>query len=210
MRLGGKESAMRVFSLPLSLRFAMCVLVCLVAIPSWAAAAPDFTISATNATINAAGKGTTNFTLTSQNGYTGSVFLSCAPANPPAGAQLPYCGAPAIPEIQLAADATVTGEIPLYTYPVPANAAQAHKSGGIPAAAMALADALLFGFGLRRKAPNWLVVALFAVGSLAGLAGISACGAGSPLTHGTFAYSVVAKDANTNAALTSSFMVTVP
>lgn len=76
---------------------------------------------------------------------------------------------------------------------------------------LALAGALLFGFGFRRRAARWLTLTLFAVGTLTGLAGISACGGNnSVVTPGTYAYTIMAKDLNTNASVTTSVNVIVP
>jgi hypothetical protein len=66
-------------------------------------------------------------------------------------------------------------------------------SGHLPASGLALAGALLFGFGLRRRARRWLVTTLFAVITLAGVAGISACAGGSNgMTPGTYQYTISA------------------
>jgi hypothetical protein len=53
---------------------------------------------------------------------------------------------------------------------------------------------------------------LLAVGALAGVAGISACGGGnsSVVTPGTYAYTVTAVDTNTAVSVTASINVTVP
>jgi len=74
-----------------------------------------------------------------------------------------------------------------------------------------LAGALLFGFGFRRRAARWLTLTLLAVGTLAGPAGISACGGNnSVVTPGTYAYTFMAKDLTTNTSVTTSVNVTVP
>jgi hypothetical protein len=51
------------------------------------------------------------------------------------------------------------------------------SSGHLPATGMALAGALMLGFGFRRRARRWLVLAALAMLALAGAVGISACGA---------------------------------
>ncbi len=49
------------------------------------------------------------------------------------------------------------------------------------------------------------------LGTLAGLAGISACGANnSVVTPGTYAYTAAAIDVNTAASVSTTFNVTVP
>ncbi len=82
---------------------------------------------------------------------------------------------------------------------------------------LALAGALLLGIGLRRGARNWLALALLGVGTLAGVAGISACSGGggtNGMTPGTYEYAIVANFnlANTNLLITTNttISVTVP
>jgi len=176
-----------------------------------AAATPGFTVAATNATIGAGGAGTSNFTLTSVDGYAGTVVVTCYATDPPAGARLPYCGGGPIRAEQLAAGATVTGTVPLTAFPAPEAANVPHRWGGSTGTGVALAGVLLLGFGLRRRASRWLAVALLALAGLAGLAGISACvGVGNGLTTGTYPYTITGTDMSTNTTASSSFMVTVP
>ncbi|MGA3071889.1 MAG: hypothetical protein ABSD43_16910 [Terracidiphilus sp.] len=86
-----------------------------------------------------------------------------------------------------------------------------HRRGHGLAPGFALAGALLLGFGFRRRAARWFTLTLLAVGALAGLAGISACGGNnSVVTPGTYAYTVTATDVNTSATVTATFNVTVP
>jgi hypothetical protein len=67
------------------------------------------------------------------------------------------------------------------------------RSGHLPMAGLALAGALLLGFGMRRRASRWLTLVLLAVGTLAGPAGISACGgSGNGMTPGTYLYTITA------------------
>jgi hypothetical protein len=67
------------------------------------------------------------------------------------------------------------------------------------------------GFGFRRRRARWLTLTLLAVGALAGLAGISACGANNNVvTPGTYAYTIIATDVNTSVSVTTSANVVVP
>jgi hypothetical protein len=76
---------------------------------------------------------------------------------------------------------------------------------------LALAGALLLGFGFRRRAVRWHTLTMLAVGTLADLAGISACGANNDVvTPGTYAYTITATDVNTSVSVTTSVDVTVP
>ncbi|MGA7343891.1 MAG: hypothetical protein WBE72_07695 [Terracidiphilus sp.] len=183
------------------------------------AATPAFTITATNVTLSSStssGVGSSSFTLTSVNGYTGSVFVGCDPPTPPAGVKLPYCGSgssgtgavPIQPPITLTADEVVTGTIPFYNSRLPAPFSALHRRDRGMAPSLALAGALLLGFGFRRRRARWLALALY---TLFALAGISACGGNNDyVTPGTYAYTVAATDVDTSATVTATFNVTVP
>ncbi|MGO9322937.1 MAG: hypothetical protein ACLP07_00115 [Terracidiphilus sp.] len=187
-----------------------------------AAPSPSFTITATNVTMSstfATGSGSASFTLTSVNGYAGTVGVNCANLNLPGGVNTPICdfGGPAFPaSYTLAANQVVTDNIlfqnsnPPCTNGVCPVSLPRRSHHGLPQS-LALAGALLVGFGFRRRAVRWLVLALFAVGSLAGLVGINACGGNkSVVTPGTYVYTIMAKDMNTNASVTTTVNVTVP
>jgi len=179
------------------------------------AATPHFTITATNVTMSsngANGVGTSTTTLTSVNDYSGSVRVVCISPTLPAGVKAPYCnGAIAPPPITLSANQVVTGSIGFYTCsgigcPVSLPLRRGHRL----AQGLSLAGALLFGFGLRRRPKRWLTLILLGVGSLAGLAGISACGGGSAMTPGTYTYTITATDINSAVSVSTSIDVTVP
>jgi len=190
------------------------------------AATPSFTITATNATLSSntsSGAGTSTFTLTSVNGYAGSVIVGCQPPTPPVGVKVPYCGGgyaspgaiPAQPPITLAANQVVTGTVPFYNAPVPCSnpcpASLVRPRSHRLASGLALAGTLLLGFGVWRRARRWLALMVFAVGILAGLAGISACGGNnSVVTPGTYAYTITATDTKTAVAVNTSINVMVP
>jgi hypothetical protein len=186
---------------------------------------PSFTITATNAILSSSGStgtGSNSFTLTSVNGYAGQVRVNCNPPTPPIGVKVPYCGngvpsggaVPVQPPITLTANETVTGTITFYNAPVPCSdpcpVSLPRRGGhGLPQA-LALAGALLLGFSFRRRTPRWLTMTLFAVGTLAGLAAISACGTSNVVTPGTYAYTISATDVTTAVSVTTSVNVTVP
>lgn len=170
--------------------------------------APTFTLSAGNTTMTATGA-TIPFTLTSVNGYTGTFGINCAPANPPAGARLPYCGGGPAFNIALNANATAKGVIGLTAGPVPLAAARLNLPGA--RAAWAFAAVFLLGFGLRRRRARWLSILLLSVATFAGLTTLDACGSGRPtLTPGTYAYNVTAYDIKTNATAATTVNVTIP
>jgi hypothetical protein len=194
--------------------FSLLLAVCF-AVPGSPAqpAKPDFMIAATNATMSSSdsdGIGHTTFTLTSLDGYTGTVQVAC---NPPTGMNMPYCGGgPVIPPYTLTANQVVTGIIGLYNRPVPEPVSKPRRRGRGLAQGLALAGALLLGFGFRRKTKHWFTLALLAIGTLASLAGISACSGGNNgvVTPGTYAYTISAMDTKTSVSVSSSFNVTVP
>jgi hypothetical protein len=191
------------------------------------AATPEFTITATNVTMSSStssGTGSSSFTLTSVNGYTGQVRVECSPPTATAGVSVPYCGAgvagnaaiPVLPPITLTANEVVTGSVDFYNAPVPCSnpcpASLPRHRGYGQATGLALAGALLLGFGSRRKAARWFALTLLAVCALAGLAGISACSGGNNnvVTPGTYAYTISATDIKTSVSVTASINVIVP
>jgi hypothetical protein len=190
------------------------------------AATPEFTITATNVTMSSStssGTGSSSFTLTSVNGYTGSIRVVCNLPTPQSGVKIPYCGdgyaagaaVPVTPPISLTANQAVTGTVPFFNAPVPCSnpcpvSLPRHGGHGL-AQGLALAGALLLGFGFRRRAASWLTLTLLAVGTLAGLEGISACGgSNNVVTPGTYAYTITATDVNTAVSKTASINVTAP
>lgn len=210
------------------------------------AATPSFTITATNVTVSSStssGVGSSTFTLTSVNGYTGTIRVSCNLPTPLTGVKVPYCGygtpessagtpappdntltatpgsaaaTPAPPSITLTANEVVTGILPFFNSVVPsctdvcpADLQRPHSHR--LAQGLALAGALLLGFGLRRRAAGWLTLTVLAVGALAGLAGISACGGNNnAVTPGTYVYTISATELSTAVTVTTSVNVTVP
>jgi hypothetical protein len=184
------------------------------------AAAQSFTVSASNATLPANGSGTVAFSVTSVNGFSGNVQISCGPTSIPAGARLPFCGGNVAPMIYaVPANAAVTGNLALFGSPLPCSnpcpvrldRAPADRKGA--GGGLALAGALLVGLGLRRRAVRWFALMLLAAGTLAGAAGISACGgssSGPTLTAGVWPYTIAAADTSTNVTVSTTFDVTVP
>lgn len=182
------------------------------------AATPSFTIWASNVTMPSSGTGSIPFTLTSVNGYSGTVMVHCDDYNAPEGAKLPICGGSVAPLIYTLTANQVLNEssalsaspVPCTTNPCPVKLT--HRQGHGGAASLMLAAVLLLGLGLRRRAARWLTLMLLAVGTLAGLAEINACGggSGSTLTPGVWPYTFVAADTTTNETATTTVNVTVP
>lgn len=185
------------------------------------AAAPQFTLTATNATMSSSGSngtGSSTFTLTSVNSYAGTIYIGCVPPTPPSGVKVPYCdlsAGPARPPVTLTANQAVTGTLSLVNAPVPCTdvcpvSLPRQRSHGL-APSLALAGMLLFCFGIRRRPTRWLTLTLLAAGALAGLTSISACGGNSSVvTPGTYAYTVSATDESTSVSVSTTINVTVP
>jgi hypothetical protein len=199
------------------------VTVTIFGVPLFAATpSPSFTITATNVTMSSttsSGSGSSSFTLTSVNGYAGTVGINCSNLDPPAGVNVPICdfGGPAFPvSYTLTANQVVTGSILFLNSQPPCKdgvcpVSLPHRGARRLPQGLALAGALLLGFGFRRRTARWLTLTLLAVGTLAGLAAISACGGNNNVvTPGTYAYTIMAKDLTTNASATTSIHVTVP
>lgn len=197
------------------------------------AATPYFTLTATNVALSSSdssGTGSSTITLTSVNGYTGSVYVVCAPPTLTTGVKVPYCSntgevaspgasgsgaVPVVPPYTLTANEVVTGNVAFYNSVLPCSnpcpVSLPRRGGRGVARGLALAGALLLGFGFRRRAARWLTLTLLAVGTLAGLAGISACGANSnAVTPGIYAYTITATDINTSVSVNTTINVTVP
>jgi hypothetical protein len=174
------------------------------------AATPNFTVSATNSTMPGAGFGSIPITITSVDGYTGTITVNCGPTNPPVGAKLPICGGPTAPPVyKLTANASVNGSITLMPFgdDFPTPASLPRPSGHGRATSLALAGLVLLGMGLRRRGLPLLGLALFAAVSLAGMSGCAAGGNG--MTPGTYSYAINAGDINTGAYVSTSVQVTV-
>lgn len=175
------------------------------------AATPTFTISASNVTMPTAGNGPIPFTVTSLDGYSGTIGFTCSATNPPAGAKLPTCIGPEGPgvSISLAANQTVNSEcvlIPPGTA-LPPSTASRYGQGLV----VALAGALVAGSRMRRRANRWLVLALLGVAASAAAVSISACGGGNSnsMTPGTYSYTLTGTDANGLSA-NATTNVTIP
>jgi len=180
------------------------------------AATTDFTITATSVVMSSngsSGTGSTTFTLTSVNGYTGSVQVVCDPPTPPVGTTIPYCGGgPVSRAYPLTANGTAKGSISFTNVPVPEAAASlpSNKSPG-KSIALGLASLLFLGLRFRLKAARWFTLVLLAVVTLVGLSGFVACGgSSSAVTPGTYDYVIKATDINTSASVSTSIGVTVP
>jgi hypothetical protein len=169
-----------------------------------AAAAPSFTLTATNVTMPSGGNlASSKFTLTSLNGYAGQVRVSCGYSGSDMGARVPSCGIYTNPTFNLSANQMVAGTLTLMPYGkvVPFSSV---RSSPAPVLALAIVSVLLQGRRFRGKGRAWLAFVLLAA---AGVAGMTSCGNG---LSGTFPYTVTALDTKANTAVNTSITVTVP
>jgi hypothetical protein len=173
-------------------QFVLCAVVALflgaIALAPLAAAAPAFTITAANVIISSSGTGSSQFTVTGIP-VTGTIVLSCGYSGSLALGGLPICPLTPPAARPVTAGGTLTGVISFYppNTVIPASVSEV---------GLALAGALLVGFGLRRRARWPLAMLLVALGSLAGLMGVSACGGHSSIhmPKGTYPYTITAVD----------------
>jgi hypothetical protein len=182
-----------------------------------ASGTPSFTISATNATMPTNGSGSIPFTLTSVNGYSGTVVVHCADYNPPAEAKLTYCCGSVAPMVYtLTANQVLNESMALLASPTPCsnpcpvNMKPLPRPGHGGSASLALAGVLLVGLGFRQRKARWFTLALFTVGTLAGINACGSISSSNTLTPGTYPYTFMASDANTNESVTTTVNVTVP
>lgn len=173
------------------------------------AATPSFTIAAANVTLHSGGnEASSQFTLTSVDGYAGQVRVDCGYSGGMMGARVPSCGIFVNPVSTLAANKSVTGSLTVMPYgKVKAFDAVAFHGDDrrrvVPVLAAVLAGLFMLGRRWRCRARSWLLVFLAGVT----LAGITSCGGG---LSGTFPFTVTAVDIKTNASVSAPFVVTVP
>jgi hypothetical protein len=174
------------------------------------AATPTFTVAATNVTLPGNGNvGTSQFTLTSINGYSGSLLVSSEYSGGDMNAKPPNCGIHTAPIYTLKANSTVTGTLSCFPFGKVVPIAMKHRRAAGPVLAPAAGLAVLFCFMFRRRmraaGARWLGVFLLGVISVATVA---SCG-GNGLS-GMYPFTVTATDTVTNARVNTSITVTVP
>jgi hypothetical protein len=155
---------------------------------------PSFTISASNVTMPSNGMVSIPFTLTSVNGFVGSVVVLCVEPTVSAGVNPPYCeDYGPVQAFPLTADGSTTGSFEVVAdkpeaFPaVSAVNLLRHGQG----ASWALAGVLMLGIGLQRKRTRRFARVLLAIGVI-GLTGMSVSGCGGPptLTPGAYVFTL--------------------
>ena len=164
-----------------------------------------FTISATDVAMPLSGNGSIPLTLTSVNGFVGTLTVGCMPPTPAIGVNEPNCADNGVfPSYPLTANGTAQGVMRLNPdAPLPAPAVGLlHLPGRREGAGWAVAGVLMLGVGLRsrrrlrgigrsaRGAAGLLTVAGMLIG-LGGL-GVAGCGGAETLTPGVYTYTVTA------------------
>ena len=149
----------------------------------------------------------------------GTLTISCEYAGTVTEARIPQqCGAVYPGQVPVSAgETTVNGTVYFVPYgegPIPSLAqlrSEQQPLRRLPVSAVALAGALMLGFGFRRRARGALFVAVLAVCTLAGAAGISACGGGSSktMTPGTYTYTVTSGFAETGGSMSQTATTTI-
>lgn len=166
-----------------------------------------FVISAGSIAITPTGSGAIPFTLTSVDGFSGSVMVQCEAPVVPAGVNIPICGGGPIRLYTLTSGQALTGSIELYSDRVPVPASLAPSSN--PAFAIFIAIALLSGLTVRRRSAHRLRLPLLLAG-LALVSCISGCGTGPQgFTPGTYTYTVTATQSGSVNPLTEGAHATV-
>lgn len=204
---------MQVRGLPSPLRILLVLCFTLIAARVMPAAAPEFAVAAANVTMPSSGNGQSSYKVTGIP-MNGNLAVTCQYSGPATQASIPNCSYGPIASIPVTPGQTVTGVVYFFPAGVAVPLETGRRSQG-PAAGLALAGAVLLGFGLRRRARNWLALVVLAAGSLAAVSGLSACVAGmNGMTPGTYSYTITAGvfgTLNNLAAGTSTTInVTVP
>ena len=198
-------------------RIPLVLAVLVVGVHPAAAATPSFTVAATNVVLPASGGGSSSqVTLTSVDGYSGSIWVNCQYAGPPTSALLPECGifGPALRAFQLASDQTLVVGLSVLPYgtPVPVQLPDApHGKSHASLAGMAFAAACTFGLWRRRSTARRFFLLIFAAMSVLAISSCSTPNSGLLHgTQGTYTYSVTAVDTSTNVTVGTTFLITVP
>jgi hypothetical protein len=162
------------------------------------APAPSFTIAAPNVTMSSSGTSSILFTLTSVNGFAGTLIVGITQPTVPAGTKLPYLeeGGPAR-DYPLVANGTATGSfgaLSAVPVPEPVKFNLPNRPAHGEAVRWKLAGVLILSLGFLRKRSRPSTRLLLALCMLIALTAISACGGPPTLTPGTYTYTLTATE----------------
>jgi hypothetical protein len=174
------------------------------------AATPTFTVVATNVTLPANGNaGTSQFTLTSVNGYSGRLVVSSEYSGGDMNAKPPNGGIHTAPLYTLKANSTVNGTLTFFPYgkvvPIAADSRRAGRPIPAPVVGLAVVFCFVFRRRMRAAGARWLGIVLLGV---IGVAVVASCG-GNGLS-GMYPFTVTATDTVSNTSVSTSITVTVP
>ncbi|MDR3451952.1 MAG: hypothetical protein P4L96_03990 [Rhodoferax sp.] len=167
----------------------------LASVRSWAGTTtPGFTITANNVSLSGQGRGSSQYALTSVNGFAGTVAVVCNGPDPNLYPDLimPSCAEPT-QELVVPANGSISGSMLFYPpwEGLTGQVGRPSKPGTAPLFAGMFAGLGFLGLRLRKKAGLWLALALGAV-SLGMLSGAVGClgGGGLQMTPGVYTYTL--------------------
>ena len=176
------------------------------AIPLLSAAAPGISLQATNVSIPGQGTAQGQFTVTSINGFSGSVSVSCTGPNSEIlpNLVLPECNGPA-PNITVPANGSASGTISFYPPWADPYSARAHP---LPVLAVVAVGSIVLLPRLKSNRCRWFACLVLGC-SMIPLCLLVGClgNGGLAMTPGTFQYTLNASGNGVSAS--SAFKVTV-
>ena len=159
-----------------------------------AATSPGFTITASNVSVSDTGSGSSSYTVTSVDGFTGKVGVSCFAPGINGSLAIPDCD---VPEqfLTIPANGSASGTMP-FTPPTNVSAKNDGKDNRRPAGPLAAGAMVLAGFAAARRRLRWnrtLSALALCAGLLAGLTA-TGCGGhgGLAMAPGTYTYQIQA------------------
>jgi len=182
-----------------------------------ATSAPGITIKSANVAIDDQGTASTQFTVTSNNGFAGQVGVYCQGPNPNLlpFAVLPQCSHPT-QYVDVPAGGSASGTISFYPPWVTPQTASRSRLPRHPASSVPLMASIFLGLGLlrlrfRKSLPLNVLVAAACLSFVAGISGCVQSG-GNAMTPGNYTFTIngaTVPGATPAASANSTFSVTV-